>query len=75
MLQNAYGWDDLSDTQLHSEDPASQLACSDKHSTTPSTQQRPSQPTISRLFNLLVLEANLAVLHDGLLELAMSRLS
>lgn len=75
MIQQAQGWDDLSDTQLLGEDPVFQLACSDQRSTTPLTQQRPSQPTLSRLLNLLALDANRAVLHDGLLDLAMWRLS
>lgn len=75
MIQHAQGWDDLSDTRLLSEDPVFQLACSDLRSTTPLTQQRPSQPTLSRLLNLLSQDDNLAVLHDGLLELAMWRLS
>ena len=75
MIQQAQGWDDLSDTQLLGEDPVFQLACSDQRSTTPLTQQRPSQPTLSRLLNLLALDANWAVLHDGLLDLAMWRLS
>ena len=48
MIQHAQGWDDLSDTQLLGEDPVFQLACSDQRSTTPLTQQRPSQPTLSR---------------------------
>ncbi|NLY17051.1 MAG: hypothetical protein GXZ05_11860 [Gammaproteobacteria bacterium] len=45
MIQQAQGWDDLSDTGLLSEAPVFQLACSDQRSTTPLTQQRPSQPT------------------------------
>ena len=44
MIQHAQGWDDLSDTQLLGEDPVFQLACSDQRSTTPLTQQWPSQP-------------------------------
>ena len=75
MIQQAQGWDDLSDTQLLGEDPVFQLACSDQRSTTPLTQQRPSQPTLSRLLNLLAQNASRAVLHDGLLDLAMWRLS
>src|SRR5690554_1661407 len=75
MIQQAQGWDDLSDTQLLGEDPTFQLACSDQRSTTPLTQQRPSQPTLSRLLNLLAQNASRAVLHDGLLDLAMWRLS
>ena len=75
IIQHAQGWDDLSDTQLLSEDPVFQLACSDQHSTTSLTQQRPSQPTLSRLLNLLAQDANLAVLHNGLLDLGMWRLS
>ncbi|NLY16320.1 MAG: hypothetical protein GXZ05_08050 [Gammaproteobacteria bacterium] len=47
-IQHAQGWDDLSDTQLLDADPVFQLACSDQRSTTPLTQQRPSQPTLSR---------------------------
>ena len=30
MIQQAQGWDDLSDTQLLGEDPVFQLACSDR---------------------------------------------
>ncbi len=74
-IQHTRGWDDLSDTQLLGEDPVFQLACSDQRSTTPLTQQRPSQPTLSRLLNLLAQNASRAVLHDGLLDLAMWRLS
>jgi len=47
IIQHAQGWDHLSDTQLLGEDPAFQMACSDQRSTTPLTQQRPSQPTLS----------------------------
>ena len=75
IIQHAQGWDDLSDTQLLGEDPAFQLAYSDQRSTTPLTQQRPSQPTLSRVLNLLAQDANRAVLHDGLLDLVMWRLS
>ena len=38
-------------------------------------QLRPSQPTLSRLLNLLAQDANLTALHNGLLDLAMWRLS
>src|SRR5690554_696504 len=75
IIQHAQGWDDLSDTQLLSEDPVFQLACSDQRSTTPLAQQRPSQPTLSRLLNLLAQDTNLNPLHEGLLDLAMWRLS
>src|SRR5690554_6960538 len=73
IIQHAQGWDDLSDTQLLSEDPVFQLACSDQRSTTPLAQQRPSQPTLSRLLNLLAQDTNLNPLHEGLLDLAMWR--
>ena len=75
MIQHAQGWDDLSDTQLLGEDPVFQLACSDQRSITPLAQQRPSQPTLSRLLNLLAQDANLTALHNALLDLAMWRLS
>src|SRR5690554_1327902 len=75
IIQQAQGWDDLSDTHLLGEDPVFQLACSDQRSTTPLMQQRPSQPTLSRLLNLLAQDTNLNPLHVGLLDLAMWRLS
>lgn len=75
IIQHAQGWDDLSDTQLLSGDPVFQLACSDQRSTTPLMQQRPSQPTLSRLLNVLAQDVNLNLLHEGLLDLAMWRLS
>ncbi len=75
IIQRAQGWDDLSDTQLLREDPVFQLACSDQRNTAPLAQKRPSQPTLSRLLNLLAKDANLSALHDGLLDLAMWRLS
>lgn len=53
LVQRALGWDDLSDTQTLANDPVLQLACSDQRSTTPLEQPRPSQPTLSRLLNLL----------------------
>ncbi|MBS7325581.1 MAG: transposase, partial [Thiopseudomonas sp.] len=49
MIQQAQGWDDLSDTQLLGEDPVFQLACSDQRSTTPLTQQQPA-PSAARFF-------------------------
>jgi|SRR5690554_456271 len=72
MIQHVQGWDDLSNTQLLSEDPMFQLACSDQRNTTPLTQQQPSQPTLSRLLNLLARDAHLTALHNGLLDLAIS---
>ena len=75
MIQHAQGWADLSDTQLLGEDPVFQLTCSDQRSITPLLQQRSSQPTLSRLLNLLAQDANLTALHNGLLDLAMWRLA
>lgn len=75
LIQRALGWDDLSDTQLLGQDPVLQLACSDQRSTTPLLQQRPSQATLSRLLNLLAQDSNRDVLQEGLLDMAMWRLS
>ncbi|NLY16889.1 MAG: hypothetical protein GXZ05_11035 [Gammaproteobacteria bacterium] len=50
IIQHAQGWDNLSDTQLLGADPVFQLACSDQRSTTPLTQQRPSQPALSLFY-------------------------
>lgn len=74
-VQRALGWDDLSDTQTLANDPVLQLACSDQRSTTPLEQPRPSQPTLSRLLNLLATDINQSAFHDGLLDMAMWRLS
>lgn len=57
LVQRALGWDDLSDTQTLANDPVLQLACSDQRSTTPLEQPRPSQPTLSRLLNLLATDS------------------
>ncbi len=75
LVQRALGWDDLSDTQTLANDPVLQLACSDQRSTTPLEQPRPSQPTLSRLLNLLATDINQSAFHDGLLDMAMWRLS
>jgi hypothetical protein len=75
LIQRALGWDDLSDTQTLANDPVLQLACSDQRSTTPLEQPRPSQPTLSRLLNLLATDINQSAFHDGLLDMAMWRLS
>lgn len=75
LIQRALGWGDLSDTATLREDPVLKLACSDQRSTTPLQQFRPSQPTLSRLLNTLSTKPNLQALHDGLLDLALWRLS
>lgn len=75
LVQRALGWDDLSDTQTLANDPVLQLACSDQRSTRPLEQPRPSQPTLSRLLNLLATDINQSAFHDGLLDMAMWRLS
>lgn len=75
LIQRAQGWEDLSDTSTLSNDPVLKLACSDQRSTTPLHQLRPSQPTLSRLLNTLSIKSNMQALHDGLLDLALWRLS
>ena len=75
LIQRTLGWDDLSDTQTLANDPVLQLACSDQRSTTPLEQPCPSQPTLSRLLNLLARDINVSAFHDGLLNMAMWRLS
>lgn len=74
LIQRAQGWEDLSDTATLSSDPLFKLACSDQRGTTPLNKSRVSQPTLSRLLNMLAGDANLASLHEGLLEMAMWRL-
>ena len=74
LVQRALGWDDLSDTQTLANDPVLQLACSDQRSTTPLEQPRPSQPTLSRLLNLLATDINQSAFHDGLLDMSYSHL-
>ena len=75
LIQRAQGWEDLSDTATLSGDPVFKLACSDQRSTTPLQQFRPSQPTLSRLLNTLSTKNNMQVFHDGLMDLALWRLS
>lgn len=75
LIQRAQGWEDLSDTSTLSDDPVLKLACSDQRSTTPLHQPRPSQPTLSRLLNTLSTKNNMQAIHDGLLDLALWRLS
>lgn len=75
FIQRAQGWEDLSDTATLSDDPVLKLACSDQRSTTPLQQFRPSQPTLSRLLNTLSIKSNMQAFHDGLLDLALWRLS
>jgi len=75
VLQRAMGWIDLSDTTTLRRDPVWQLACSDARGTTPLTQDRPSQATLSRLLTRLGHNDNVDILHEGLLRLAIWRLT
>jgi hypothetical protein len=75
VLQRAMGWIDLSDTATLRHDPLWQLACSDARGTTPLAQERPSQATLSRLLTCLGRDDNIDVLHEGLLRLAIWRLT
>lgn len=69
------GWIDLSDTTTLGHDPLWRLACSDARGTTPLAQNRPSQATLSRLLTCLGRDDNIDTLHEGLLRLAIWRLT
>ncbi|SDO42189.1 IS1380 family transposase [Vreelandella arcis] len=75
VLQRAMGWIDLSDTTTLRRDPVWQLACSDARGVTPLAQGRPSQATLSRLLTCLGRDDNIDVVHEGLLRLAIWRLT
>jgi hypothetical protein len=75
VLQRAMDGIDLSDTTTLRRDPLWQLACSDARGTTPVAQDRPSQATLSRLLRCLGSDDNIDVVHEGLLRLAIWRLS
>ncbi len=75
VLQRAMGWIDLSDTTTLRRDPLWQLACSDARGTTPLAQDRPSQATLSRLLTCLGHHDNIDIVHEGLLRLAVWRLT
>ena len=75
VLQHAMGWIDLSDTTTLRNDPLWQLACSDVRGTTPLAQDRPSQATLSRLLTCLGRDDNIDTVHEGLLRLAIWRLT
>jgi len=75
VLQRAMGWIDLSDTTTLRRDPLWQLACSDARGTTPLAQDRPSQATLSRLLSCLGRGDNIDTVHEGLLRLAIWRLT
>ena len=75
VLQRAMGWIDLSDTTTLRRDPLWQLACSDARGTTPLAHSRPSQATLSRLLTCLGSDDNIDTVHEGLLRLAIWRLT
>ncbi|SHL87324.1 Transposase DDE domain group 1 [Vreelandella subglaciescola] len=75
VLQRSMGWIDLSDTDTLRRDPLWQLACSDARGTTPLAQDRPSQATLSRLLTCLGRDDNIDTVHEGLLRLAVWRLT
>lgn len=75
ILQRAMGWFDLSDTTTLRDDPIWRLACSDARGTTPLAQDRPSQATLSRVLNCLGNDENIDVMHEGLLRMAIWRLT
>ena len=75
VLQRAMGWIDLSDTDMLRHDPLWQLACSDARGLTPLAQERPSQATLSRLLTCLGHGDNIDAVHEGLLRLAVWRLT
>ncbi|HSP59242.1 MAG TPA: IS1380 family transposase [Halomonas sp.] len=75
VLQRGMGWIDLSDTTTLRRDPLWQLACSDARGATPLAQHRPSQATLSRLLTCLGHHDNIDVVHEGLLRLALWRLT
>lgn len=75
ILQGAMGWFDLSDTTTLRHDALWQLACSDARGTTPLVQDRPSQATLSRLLNCLGSHENIDVMYEGLLRMAIWRLT
>ncbi len=68
-------WVDLSDTEMLCQDPLWQLAHSDARRLTPLGEARPSQATLSRPPNRLGSDDNIDVMHEGLLWLAIWRLT
>jgi hypothetical protein len=75
VLQHAMGWIDLGDTTTLRCDPPWQLACSDARGTTPLAQNRRSQATLSLLLTCLGRDDNIDTVHEGLLRLAIWRLT
>ena len=71
LLLLAQGWRDQDDSDALRYDPAFRLSASCRRSTTPLEQGRhlPSQPTLSRLLDLLSSETNRQVLREGVMEL------
>ena len=76
LLLLGQGWRDQDDADALRYDPAFRLSTSCRRSTTPLDQERhlPSQPTLSRLLDLLSSEANLQVLRESVMELTGRRL-
>jgi hypothetical protein len=72
----AQGWRDQDDADALRLDPALRLAVAGARGTTPLAEgvHLASQPTLSRLLDILTLEANRPVLREALAELAARRL-
>ena len=72
----AQGWRDQDDADALRHDPALRLAVAGARGTTPLAEgsHLASQPTLSRLLDILTLEANRPVLREALAELAARRL-
>ena len=72
----AQGWRDQDDADALRLDPALRLAVAGARGTTPLAEgaHLASQPTLSRLLDILTLEANWPVLREALAELAARRL-
>lgn len=70
------GWRDQNDADALRFDPALRLAAADERGTTPLEEGRhlPSQPTLSRLLDILSDEGNRRVLREAVTELAGRRL-
>ncbi len=66
------GWRDQNDAEALRFDPALRLAAADERGTTPLEESRhlPSQPTLSRLLDILSDEGNRRMLREAVTELA-----
>jgi Transposase DDE domain group 1 len=76
LILFAQGWCDQDDADAPRLDPALRLAVAGARGTTPLAEGNhlASQPTLSRLLDILTLEANRPVLREALAELAARRL-